>query len=507
MDETALNIVCEDGTSPLHLAAKSGELEVVLLLDAGAPLEAQDYTGATALHWAAANGCSEVTSVLLARGASPAASDRSGAQPLHDAAWSGHSDAAKALLRWGASTDATDDRGRTPLHCAALLSQVDIVEQLLESGAPASRKDQEGKPALELAQQALELANSLTKANLPYADTMLERATSVVELLEKTAKADKDKANAGYTTPLFIAAENGQLEVARFLLGARADMEKANIFGITPLCVAAQEGQCQVARLLLEVRADKDNKVDINNRTTPLFIAAQNGQLEVARLLLEARADKDKANINGTTPLFIAAKKGWLEVVRFLLEARADKNKANANETTPLSIAAENGQLSVVRLLLESKADKNKANITGATPVSIAAQERQLHVMQFFLEEMGMEIPQDRLELVRLLPGLAYYPSSPSPAVDRSPSPDMRVTGGLPTRTSTSQTPVFRRPVVVAYRGSTPSPSPTPQGLHTGGTGARTVTYGTSGRDRSSSPDARISSAYMNDAHSGGCEP
>jgi len=94
-------------------------------------------------------------------------------------------------------------------------------------------------------------------------------------------------------------------------------------------------------------------------------------------------------------------------------------------------------------------------------------------------------------------PGLAYYPSSPSPAVDRSPSPDMRVTGGLPTRTSTSQTPVFRRPVVVAYRGSTPSPSPTPQGLHTGGTGARTVTYGTSGRDRSSSPDARISSAYM----------
>ncbi|OLP94080.1 Ankyrin repeat, PH and SEC7 domain containing protein secG, partial [Symbiodinium microadriaticum] len=147
----------EDGTSPLHLAAKSGELEVVvLLLDAGAPLEAEDYTGATALHWAAANGCSEVTSVLLARGASPAASDRSGAQPLHDAAWSGHSDAAKALLRWGASTDATDDRGRTPLHCAALLSQVDIVEQLLESGAPASRKDDEGKPALELAQQALE---------------------------------------------------------------------------------------------------------------------------------------------------------------------------------------------------------------------------------------------------------------------------------------------------------------------------------------------------------------
>ena len=78
--------------------------------------------------------------------------------------------------------------------------------------------------------------------------------------------------------------------------------------GATPLFIAAEKGQLQVARLLPEANADKDQANE--NGTTPLFIAAQQGHLEVARLLQEANADKDKATNRGATPLIMQLGRG-----------------------------------------------------------------------------------------------------------------------------------------------------------------------------------------------------
>ena len=59
--------------------------------------------------------------------------------------------------------------------------------------------------------------------------------------------------------------------------------------GATPLYIAAQNGHLEVARLLLDATADKDKAMNMG--ATPLFVAAQNGHLEVARLLLDATAE------------------------------------------------------------------------------------------------------------------------------------------------------------------------------------------------------------------------
>ena len=67
------------------------------------------------------------------------------------------------------------------------------------------------------------------------------------------------------------------------MLEANADKDKALKDGTTPLCVAAQTGQLDVARLLLEAKADM-NKAPQGGRT-PLFISAENDHIETARLL------------------------------------------------------------------------------------------------------------------------------------------------------------------------------------------------------------------------------
>ena len=55
--------------------------------------------------------------------------------------------------------------------------------------------------------------------------------------------------------------------------------------GATPLFVAAEKGDLEVVRLLVESGANKDQGTT-GKGATPLYIAARNGHLEVVRLLV-----------------------------------------------------------------------------------------------------------------------------------------------------------------------------------------------------------------------------
>ena len=66
-------------------------------------------------------------------------------------------------------------------------------------------------------------------------------------------------------------------------------MNRANEDGVTPLFVACQQGHVDVARLLLDNGAEVDR-----NGATPLFVACQNGHVDAARLLLEHGWTRDE---------------------------------------------------------------------------------------------------------------------------------------------------------------------------------------------------------------------
>ncbi|CAK9111616.1 unnamed protein product [Durusdinium trenchii] len=196
--------------------------------------------------------------------------------------------------------------------------------------------------------------------------------------LERLLHQPQDPTGRG----VFLAAENGHLEVVQLLLEAGADKDAADANGTTALHMAAVFEHLEIMELLLEAGADQD--AANADGTTALYIAARGGHVEAVRLLLGAGARLDATD--GETPLYIAAQKGHLEVVRLLLEAGADKDAATTNGETALYIAAQNGNLNVVRLLLEAGADKDTATEIGATAVLIAGLRGHLEVLQLLLE-------------------------------------------------------------------------------------------------------------------------
>ena len=73
--------------------------------------------------------------------------------------------------------------------------------------------------------------------------------------------------------------------------------------GATPLFIASQNGHLEVIRLLSYAGAARDIAMQGGGGATPLFIASQNGRLEVFLCLLsDAGADKDIAMQDGGTP-------------------------------------------------------------------------------------------------------------------------------------------------------------------------------------------------------------
>lgn len=98
------------GFSPLHLAARSGNVETVTgLLDAGADLEELDSgpNGWTPLLHAIHKGQIRVVRLLLARGADPNRPARNGTSPVNLAASQGELAILRTLVAAGARVDSS----------------------------------------------------------------------------------------------------------------------------------------------------------------------------------------------------------------------------------------------------------------------------------------------------------------------------------------------------------------------------------------------------------------
>ena len=149
-----LHAQANDGETPLHAAAKWGQVKVLrVLLECGANAGVEDNQGATPLH-IGSDGPRwrpfvtnyeklEVVRMLLKHGADVGAKDKNGRSPLHTATEAGLIETVRVLLEHGADVGAKDSKGRSPLHTATEAGLVEIVRVLLEHGAKVSVEDNE----------------------------------------------------------------------------------------------------------------------------------------------------------------------------------------------------------------------------------------------------------------------------------------------------------------------------------------------------------------------------
>lgn len=222
-----------------------------------------------------------------------------------------------------------DSNGASLLMLAVSNNAYSLVEKLLEAKANPEDRHYKGLSPLYVAAQNgnIDLINLLRKYN-----ASLE------------AFADTEYGGSS----LHIAANEGQIETVKYLLQAKVDPNIESKKGFTPLHAVAECGRLDVVNVLIEAKANV-NHLSRNNRSV-LYKAAQEGYTDIVKTLIDAKANCDNVTDDGATALFMAAQEGYTEIVKLLLKAKANIKIPFKNKT-PLSVAIEEGHTEIVRIL------------------------------------------------------------------------------------------------------------------------------------------------------------
>jgi ankyrin repeat protein len=139
----------------LHEAILHSQAELVrVLLDGGVDPNRLGPEGSTPLNDACLKGERDIVSLLIAHGAKVGIRNESGATPLHDAALGGNPEVVKILLDHGADINARDEEsGASPLFYAASWGRVEAVELLLRRGADLGLPNRKGQSPLDAARE------------------------------------------------------------------------------------------------------------------------------------------------------------------------------------------------------------------------------------------------------------------------------------------------------------------------------------------------------------------
>eukprot|EP00045_Choanoeca_perplexa_P006180 m.52406 g.52406 ORF g.52406 m.52406 type:complete len:452 (+) comp13500_c0_seq4:117-1472(+) len=195
-----------NGSTPLHYAAASGQMECVEYIINSIPPEEVDATnrdGDTALHRAAFEGHSDVVELLLGAGAS-ASLESGGLQPCHIAARKGHLGVIEVLQAHDSRLIISKtEEGASLWHFAAAAGQLELVRWLLQL-----LRSMPGDDAEEVW--------SDEKWNTPVHDAAAHGHLEVLRLLHSTGVV-LDSENLDDHTPAQIAREMNQAECAIFL--------------------------------------------------------------------------------------------------------------------------------------------------------------------------------------------------------------------------------------------------------------------------------------------------
>lgn len=174
-------------------------------------------------------------------------------------------------------------------------------------------------------------------------------------------------------TPLYRAAGQGRLDIAKYLIEKGADVNfRGKEWGHTPLSEAAGRGFDDVIEVLLKAGADP--KVKDRNGYTAFAIAALGGQIDAAEALLK-HSDVNAADNYGNTLLMAATTTGQTEAIRWLVGKGAVIDKVSQLQyggRTALISAAEVGALESARTLLELGANPHLKMKDGSTALSHA---------------------------------------------------------------------------------------------------------------------------------------
>jgi len=386
-DGADVNAAQGDGMTALHWAARRGDAAMTqMLLFAGANVKASTRLGGyTPLLMAAEQGHAEVIAALLTGGADAKDGNALGTTALMLAAASGNATAVTTLVENGAEIEAREKTfGQTPLMFATANNRVDAIKALIKAGADLKATSKVVNVGSLSSREQEFLAQASGSGAQPGGGGQ-GRTGQVVAPGAAAAPAPAAGGGGGRrggggqpgidrpyfyneligtqggVTALMLAARGGYADAVKTLVAAGADVNQVSAGDKTsPLLIAAINGQFDLAQWLLEQGANPNAAAA--NGVTPLYAAlnvtwapralypqprAYNQQQTTYLSFMKALLDK------GADPNLRLTRKVWYSEYNFDL-AGVDEIGA-----TPMWRAAFAGDVAAMSLLMEYGADPN----------------------------------------------------------------------------------------------------------------------------------------------------
>ncbi|XP_005379300.1 PREDICTED: 85/88 kDa calcium-independent phospholipase A2 isoform X2 [Chinchilla lanigera] len=243
----------EEGCTPLHLACRKGNEEILveLVRHCHAQMDVTDSRGETAFHYAVQGDSAQVLQ-LLGKNASSGLNqaNHQGLTPLHLACQLGKEEMVRALLLCNARCNVVAPSGY-PIHTAMKFSQKGCAEMIVgvDSNQIHSKDPRYGASPLHWAKNA-EMACMLLKRG-----------------------CDVDGTSASGNTALHVAVMRNRFDCVMALLTYGANAGVRDEHGNTPLHLAMSKDNVELVKALIVFGAEVDTPNDCGE--TPAFIASK----------------------------------------------------------------------------------------------------------------------------------------------------------------------------------------------------------------------------------------
>jgi len=261
-------------------------------------------------------------------------------------------------------------QGLEPWMETALFGTAAQLKAQLDAGLDPNRKSAEGTSLLMMA------APDAAKIKL-----LVDRGADV-----------RARSKSGFTALMVAATYLGTSGSVKLLLdhGAEARAGDGVMFDASPLFFAAQTGDVENISLLLAKGADPNRRMNMIGMfpTSPLFAAVPFGDPAAVKALLAGGANIRETDRQGLTALHWAAVAHHADVAQTLIAGGADMNAVDRFGYTPLLYAAtvDFGDAETVKALLAAGADPNAKDKQGK---SALAQASDYPYLRAALENVG----------------------------------------------------------------------------------------------------------------------
>ncbi|MEI0524438.1 ankyrin repeat domain-containing protein [Brachyspira murdochii] len=309
--------------------------------------------------------------------------------PLFLAVQFGYNDLAKELIKEGADVNArVDDMetegGMDMLYYAVRNNNPEMTKILIDKGLDKNRDY-----GYEYSTYLTDIA--IGNNNLDVLKLLVKRGDSKETLIPEAVREnniemvkyllsigqdiDAQRFYDGFwvDSPLKVAAENGYIEMAKFLIDEGANLNSADDYMLYAY------NNYDITKLLV------DNDIfNLNTNTTreeAIKLVKNSKYYEIEKLL----SSEDSNNIDGYDELMNAVSKGDMKALEKLIKDDTDLNKQYDN-ITPLGLAAARNDKEMVKFLVEKGADINLEDGYGYTPLIIAMKYRNIDLAKDIID-------------------------------------------------------------------------------------------------------------------------